>query len=387
VDKTLGEMGDYLLVGGGLQNCLIALFLLARAPETRITLVERGGALGGNHTWSFHAEDIPESYREILAPAVHRMWDSYDVFFPGLERRVWCAYGTMLSSDMDSLLQERFAACAHARLVLGQAVASVADGRVTLHSGEVLHGRHVIDGRGADKKPNTGGKGYQKFVGLELQLRNPCPHDVPLLMDARVPQVDGFRFFYVLPFAPDRVLVEDTRFSNNADLDIPAMQQAVLHYVAEKGLGVREILRTEYGVLPMPYTVPATWPGSMPLDVGYRGGFFHPATGYSVPIAARIAAHIADRAPDSPLNGGWHELVDAHRQQYRFATFLNRLLFTACKPEFRYTVFERFYRLPESAIGRFYRMEMSVGDKARMFLGRPPRGFSLRHLFEGAPLS
>ena len=40
---------------------------------------------------------------------------------------------------------------------------------------------------------------------------------------------------------------------------------------------------------------------------------------------------------------------------------------------------ERFYReMPEDTIRRFYALDMTVGDRARLLLGRPPRGFSLR---------
>ena len=37
---------EYLLVGGGLQNSLIALALLEQRPETRLTLIEREPELG-----------------------------------------------------------------------------------------------------------------------------------------------------------------------------------------------------------------------------------------------------------------------------------------------------------------------------------------------------
>ncbi len=41
-------------------------------------------------------------------------------------------------------------------------------------------------------------------------------------------------------------------------------------------------------------------------------------------------------------------------------------------------VFERFYRLPEDVIRRFYSLRMSWSDRVRILVGRPPRGFSLR---------
>jgi lycopene beta-cyclase len=43
-----------------------------------------------------------------------------------------------------------------------------------------------------------------------------------------------------------------------------------------------------------------------------------------------------------------------------------------------WNVFERFYRMPETVIGRFYALALTRFDRARLLIGRPPRGFSLR---------
>ena len=43
---------DLILAGGGLANGLIALRLAATRPEVRVAIVEGGGQIGGNHTWS-----------------------------------------------------------------------------------------------------------------------------------------------------------------------------------------------------------------------------------------------------------------------------------------------------------------------------------------------
>jgi lycopene beta-cyclase len=54
-------------------------------------------------------------------------------------------------------------------------------------------------------------------------------------------------------------------------------------------------------------------------------------------------------------------------------------MFRAYPPPSRWNVLERFYReMPEDTIRRFYALDMTVGDRARLLLGRPPRGFSLR---------
>ena len=54
------------------------------------------------------------------------------------------------------------------------------------------------------------------------------------------------------------------------------------------------------------------------------------------------------------------------------------MLFGAVPPDQRWNVFERFYRLPETTIGRFYAMDVTTVDRLRLLVGRPPRGISLR---------
>jgi lycopene beta-cyclase len=56
------------------------------------------------------------------------------------------------------------------------------------------------------------------------------------------------------------------------------------------------------------------------------------------------------------------------------------LLFRGLAPERAWHVFERFYRMPQELIERFYALELSRLDRARIVLGRPPRGFSIWRL-------
>lgn len=368
-----------MLAGGGLQNCLIALAVLDERPEARIALVERADRLGGNHTWSFHASDLPPRCERAIAPAVHRTWDEYDVVFPSFRRTVPSAYRTILSHELDALVRRRLADAPGGELLLDADIAAVGADHVALADGRRLRGRVVVDGRGLTGPPPDRGTGYQKFLGLELRLATPSPDVRPLLMDARVPQTDGFRFMYVLPFAPDRVLVEDTCFSDTPSIDRDAARARVLAYAEAQGFDVAEVVRTESGVLPMPWSARRDWSIGLPIRGGYAGGFLHPATGFSFPVAARVASHLAGGAIDAPLDG-WGEFVRRHRRQYRYAELLNRLAFTAYEPGDRHHVFERFYRLGTPLIERFYRLELTWPDRARLLVGRPPRGLSIRRV-------
>jgi len=377
------DSDEYLLVGGGLQNALVALALLERRPEARLCLIEREDQLGGNHTWCFHADDVPEQARELIEPLVVRRWPAHDVCFPRRRRRLASAYAALTSERLHHVVTARLARAPNAR-ILRASVRELSPGRVVLDDGRELHAELVIDARGPEPSTQPAA-GYQKFVGLELALSGRCAPELPVLMDATVPQLDGFRFMYVLPFEPDRVLIEDTYYSTSPELDVAALRERVLAYAAESGLRVGAVLREERGVLPIPSLPLRALSSARLVRAGYGGGLFHPTTGYSLPVALRFALFVAQRPARDALGPDYHRWRAAHERQAQFCLLLNRLLFGAFAPDDRYHVLERFYGLPESTIRRFYALDTHAADRARILCGRPPRGFSLRRLLAGGP--
>jgi lycopene beta-cyclase len=380
-DRSVTEIDEYVLVGGGLQNALIALALLERRPATKLTLVERETTLGGNHTWCFHESDVPPAARALLEPLVVRRWPAYEVAFPGHRRRVPGGYAALTSERLDAVVGAALRAAPNARRLVGNA-REVGPDHVTLDDGRRQQGRLVVDARGPEQAPRKA-RGYQKFLGLELALSRADAPDVPRLMDATVEQIDGFRFVYVLPWSRDRVLVEDTYYSDGPDLDEALLRARVLDYAARAGLEVSGVVREERGVLPIPTRLDPDR-GVAPLRAGYGGGLFHPTTGYSLPVAVRLALFLAARPPEAVADV-YARWLGAHRRQARFCLRLNRLFFSAFAPEQRRSVLERFYLLPEGTIRRFYALETSALDRARIVCGRPPRGFSLRRMIVEGP--
>jgi len=181
-------------------------------------------------------------------------------------------------------------------------------------------------------------------------------------------------------------LIEDTYYSDTAAIDAEALRQRVLEYAKRSGIQVREVLRQEHGVLPLPEVLPATPVASGPWLAGYAAGLFHPTTGYSLPVAVRLASCLAQSEP-AQAQGDYGAFCQRQRGQARYCTLLNRLLFRAFAPDERYHVLEHFYRLPEPTIRRFYALELSPADRARILCGRPPDGFSLRRWLAGGNLA
>ena len=377
---------EYVLVGGGLQNSLIALALLDQRPDTHLTLIEREPELGGNHTWCFHAGDIPAAARAWVDPLVTQRWPSHDVVFPRQRRRLNYEYSALTSSQLHRVVSERVAASRHAR-ILTASVQTIGESSVTLDDGSSVPGQLIIDARGPAQDTDSPTGAYQKFLGLELELAGGSAPEVPVLMDATVTQLDGFRFMYVLPWTDKRVLIEDTYYSTNDRLDVATLTSRIFEYAAHSGLDIRRVLREERGVLPLPTRLQFRPRRSSPIRAGYAGGLFHPTTGYSLPVASRFALHIASRPARAALDQSYSRWLAQHERQLRFSVWLNRLLFGAFAPERRHHVLERFYRLPAETIRRFYALETTALDRARILCGRPPSGFSLRRLLAGEQLS
>ncbi len=368
---------DYVFVGGGLASGLCILALLETAPHLRVALVERGPRLGGNHTWCFHARDVrPEARRWIDSLIVQR-WPGYEVRFPRRTRRLASPYACVTSQRLHDVLTDRLSRPPN-RILLARRARSIEADSVMLEDGEQLRGAMVVDARGPVADESFPEQGYQKFVGLEVEAEPPPSLRLePVLMDACMAQEDGFRFMYLLPFARDRWLLEETFFSDTKALDRAGAIRRIEDYAKQQGFRIHAVLRSEHGVLPMPWREQdAPAPGG-PLRAGYRGGFFHPVTGYSFPLAVRYATALAEsqpfpRSPDTALA----RFAACHREQRRFLLLLTRMMFGLFEPERRFEILEHFYRLPEPVIERFYAADLTTVDRARILLRPPPRGLS-----------
>ncbi|MEM6468219.1 MAG: lycopene beta-cyclase CrtY [Planctomycetota bacterium] len=380
------KLFDFVLVGGGLQSGLIALALRHYRPDVSIAIVERSSRIAGNHTWSFHTSDISERSGAWMQQLKQHAWDSYSIRVGGRERVIGIGYQTISSEHFANVLEASFETGHRCEILTDCNVAALSQDAVVLDDERELKAKCVIDNRGPDEATRSHARskafpgGFQKFWGFELRLPKDWPEEGPAIMDDRVDQADGFRFIYSLPFEPRRVLVEDTRFSNTPTLDRSECFLQVDQYLRTMSAGRLtieqcEILREESGVLPMPYEgfYPAGSQSGV-LSGGYRGGWFHAATGYSFPLAIRFAEMVAT----TPLEQLRHTIAaeaKAECGRARFARFLNRLLFELVSPRTRFQIFRRFYRvLSEDRIGRFYRHQFSWGDVARIVIGVPPTG-------------
>lgn len=318
---------DYILLGGGAAGLSLAL-ALTRSPlrDRSILIVEKDEKKTNDRTWCFWS-DAPSPFDGIarrvwtrlrfLAPAADRTWD-----LPPFR------YVMLRGLDFYE----------HARRELGQhnvtflrGEGEVEDGvdsarvTVSLPTGDLstFQAAYVFDSRPpVNRMDNPTCRPYnflkQHFLGWEVETERPVfdPETVTMF-DLRTPQRGGITFFYVLPFAPTRALVEYTLFS--ADLLPPADYETALRgYLAEQGAGAYRILESERGVIPMTDRPFPLRLGRRILAIGTRGGRVKPSTGYAFARiqrdSARIVASLVRRShpfalPPDPLRFRLHDSV------------------------------------------------------------------------------
>lgn len=372
---------DYLLVGGGLQSGLMALAIRHHQPHARVAIIESGSQLAGNHTWSFHASDLPPQCAAWVEPLIESRWSAYDILVGGRKRTLQLDYRSTTSAHFAAVVTQALETTG-CEILTNTTASEVSDQRVAFSDGGQRAAAVVFDNRGPsrlDLQSYTGG--FQKFWGFEVELDRDWPLAHPVVMDDRLDQSDGFRFIYTLPFTRRRVLVEDTRFSNSPSIDREECLGQVQRYLVAQGCSGWQIVREESGVLPMPTGGPLPGNGLPKLAGGYRGGWFHAATGYSFPLAISVAEIVATTAP-AQLPDALQKLADQHARRAHFARFLNRLLFDLVKPQTRYQIFRRFYQvLDEPQIARFYGHRFTPSDAFRIVVGLPPRGLRPLNFF------
>ncbi len=360
-----------VILGGGLAGGLLA-YRLAQKGFKKFLIIDQGSQFGGDHTWSFFDSDVHTQGVSWVEPFRQFQWVSHKVRFSDYERSLSEGYNTCRSEHFSKILcrvipkENRW---------MATKVTHVSHGEIVVNGDRRVKYDHLIDARGRGFN-SFGPCGYQKFVGQDLQFDRPHKLKTPIIMDASVEQLDGFRFMYVLPLTPTRLLVEDTRYSRSPLIDEDEFDFEIQSYVTQKFLGNYQVVRQEKGCLALPLTMTQY---QQPADrgqynIGLRAGMFQPVTGYSFPYAARWADQASDwlvsdlkEFPDR-----FRRALRREKSKARFFFLLNRMMFGAATDANRWRIFDRFYRLNESMIQNFYRGELSLADKVRLLSGRPP---------------
>ncbi len=379
----MSESGfDVVIVGGGLSGGLTALALHQARPTFRIAVIEAGKTIGGNHRWSWFDSDLDDRGRALLEPIRKTEWSKgYDVSFPELKRTLHTGYTSMSSVDFHEGITRTLPPEA---LYLGRKASEIEASGVMLDDGTRLEARLVVDCRNFQPSEHLRG-GWQVFMGRQIRLDEPHGEEHPMIMDADVDQLapygngGAYRFVYVLPLSAHDVFIEDTYYADDPKLDRAALSGRIDQYARDKGWQNGTPVGHETGVLPVltggdfdAYQNEVRVPGV--VAIGARGGFIHPLTSYTMPIAMGNALALADEAelPPTQMVALFEARARRHWKNTGYYRLLTRFLFFACDPDKRFVILQRFYGLGQGLIERFYAARSPLRDRARVLWGKPP---------------
>lgn len=376
---------DLVIVGGGLAGGLLALALHRHAPACNFLLIEHGKTFGGNHRWSWFASDLSKSGHGLLSAFAQIFWDEgYDIAFPDYSRTLPTAYCSLSSGDFHNGLITHLPS---ERLMLETRVAGLDAGGVTLADGSRIAAKRVVDCRHFRPSARLAG-GWQVFLGQHFKCDKPHGITRPVIMDATVDQVaphgngGAYRFVYVLPLSDDEVFIEDTYYADQPKLDADMLRGRVAAYARRQGWQ-GEVVAEETGVLPVisggdfaAVQAEIAIPGV--AIAGARGGFSHPLTSYTLPLAVDNALAIARLLARQPEVSGkalaafCEARARKHWRRMSYYRLLSRMLFEAAEPEERVVVFQHFYALSGGLVERFYAGQSTWPDRLRILYGKPP---------------
>lgn len=371
---TAQNQYDLAIAGGGLAGGLIALALNKLRPEIDIALVEAQENFGGNHIWSFFYSDIDEDHRWLLEPLISRSWDSYDVHFPKYSRSLHTGYNSIESSNLDRELHKQLPKTS---LKTGCKIKKLKTGLIKLDNGDEIAANAVLDVRGGSDISELE-YGWQKFRGQMLRLKKPHGLDRPIIMDATVDQLDGYRFVYSLPFGEKDVFVEDTYYADSKEIDPDELDDRIAEYANDQDWRIEKVTHSESGQLPVLYggDFDAFWAGNKGPDAraGVRAALVQPITSYSLPMAVKTAMIIADmpKITQKKLDKRLKDMAFQHWSDGKFYRMLCAMMFKAAKPEKRYLTLEHTYAKDEALIERFYAGKTTLLDQASLLSGKPP---------------
>lgn len=188
-------------------------------------------------------------------------------------------------------------------------------------------------------------------------------------------------FIYVLPFAPDRALVESTVFAPRA-LPVETHRDRLTAYLREAGISGHAVAGEELGDLPLTADRFADRVCDRHHLIGAAGGALRPSSGYGLVRILRRSEEIAQALLSGypvPRSG------ESVRRRLLDGIFLEAV---ADSPQLaRQSFIEMFAKLQPDSLVRFLSDEASVADELRMVTTLPRLPFlraglrsALRHL-------
>ena len=257
---------DYIIIGGGCSGLSLAyeLEIHKKLENKTLAIIEPRKEYYKDKTWSFW-KTAPHNYDEC----VKKSWKNFSINLPNKTKFLECSNYPYQSID-SGLFYEKI----NKKLKLNKNI------NFFKNINEIKTENSFI----FNSVPNLSGNEnnlWQHFCGVEIETQNNFFDDEIInLMDFDCDQRNSVHFFYTLPYAKNKALVETTWLSKMNDNSQKDYDEQIREYI-ENHLNLKDykITYKEEGAIPLFYT---SYPSeNNKINIGTAGGMTRLSTGYT----------------------------------------------------------------------------------------------------------
>jgi lycopene beta-cyclase len=367
---------DYIFAGAGCAG-LSLVYRLCKNPifrDKKILLVDKTPKNQNDRTWCFWS-DKTSIFDEIIYQKWDHLWFKHPKFTKLLDISPY-SYKMIRGIDFYEFTLNEISLNNQIDWAFGeikQLESKTEYASLTLDN-QVFTAKYIFDSlpKQVDIKPHYHYY-LQHFKGWIIETPNNFFAETgATLMDFRIPQVESeARFFYVLPIASNRALIEFTVFSQALlepliyDLELKSYLNEFLQ------LSDYQIIEDEFGVIPM-YDHPfEAKQGERIINLGTKGGMSKASTGYTFTNIQKHSDWLVEILAKNP------EKIPQRDTPSRFRLYDSMLL--NVMKQHRLPADEVFKRMfekhPSSRVWRFLDEESHFGEEFLIMASMPPFPF------------
>ena len=257
---------DYIIIGGGCAGLSLAyeLELHKKLKNKTLAIIEPRHEYKRDKTWSFW-KTVPHNFDDC----VKKIWKNYSINITNKTKHLECNNYPYQSID-SGLFYEKI----NNKLKVNQNIKFYKNiEEINLENSFIFN---------SVPKINTGMTGiWQHFCGVEIETENNFFDDEIInLMDFDCEQRKSVHFFYTLPYAKNKALVESTWLSKMDDDSQKDYDKQIKEYI-ENNLNLKnyKITYKEEGAIPLFY--PSNKSEKNKINIGTAGGMTRLSTGYT----------------------------------------------------------------------------------------------------------
>jgi lycopene beta-cyclase len=323
---------DYIITGSGCAglSLLIRLLQQPQLSSKKILLIDEVEKNANDKTWCFW-----EKENGLFQPIVHHSWKELNFYSNDFSSQLNIApyqYKMIRSIDFYNYVFDFAKQFPNVEFRNEKINSIKTENNIALVelSSQTISSEYIFNSILFENiDPLLGVRGkyllLQHFKGWLIETEeNYFDDTVATFMDFRTEQTSGTNFFYVLPVAKNKALIEYTLFSENI-LQQQDYENALQHYIS-KQLNIQQykIVHEEFGIIPMTnYKFKPHY--ERIINIGVAGGQVKASSGYAFQFIQKRTQQIVES-----LVKNNHPLVYTSFQQKKFhwydSTLLNVLI-------------------------------------------------------------